>query len=285
MPDKYSALWLSHSSIRDFQNCPRAYFLNNIYRDPKTNRKIQLVSPPLALGSAVHQVIEHLSDIPVEKRFDTSLLDLFDSAWRQFSGKVGGFSDKATEERYKERGRAMLRNVMQSPGPLKAKAVKIKGDLPQYWFSEAEEMILCGKIDWLEYLEESDSVHIIDFKTGKNNDDGSLQLPIYVLLVTELQNRPVAKASYWYLEGDGGLVEQQLPDKTEAYEAVMTIAKQIKLARKLERFKCPKGELGCRYCQPLEKIVNGEAEYVGQGEYGKDCYILPTQQQPEVAIH
>ncbi len=284
MPDKYSALWLSHSSIRDFQQCPRSYYLNNVYKDPQNNKKIQLISPPLALGSAVHQIIEHLSDLPVAQRFTTSLVDLFEKAWSQYTGLKGGFTDQTTEERYKERGRAMLRTVMQHPGPLANKAIKVQEDLPQYWFSEADEMILCGKIDWLEYLPATDSVHIIDFKTGKNNDEGSLQLPIYLLLVSHVQKRKVDGASYWYLESGGELTTQVLPQIDEAYELVMSVAKQIKLAKKLDRFKCPQAEIGCKYCHPLEKIITGEATFVGQGEYGKNCYILPKDQVQEAKL-
>lgn len=284
MPDKYSALWLSHSSIRDFQQCPRSYYLNNMYRDPQTNKKIQLVSPPLSLGSAVHQIIEHLSDLPVDKRFETSLVELFDKIWPNFTGLKGGFSDQTTEERYKERGKAMLRTVMQHPGPLANKAIKVQEDLPQYWLSESDEMILCGKIDWLEYIPETDSVHIIDFKTGKNNDEGSLQLPIYLLLVSNVQKRKVAGASYWYLESGANLTGQTLPTAEAAYDQVMLVAKQIKLARKLDRFKCPQGEIGCKFCRSLEKIVSGEAIFVGQGEYGKNCYVLPKDQMQEAKL-
>lgn len=255
-----------------------------MYRDPQTNKKIQLVSPPLSLGSAVHQIIEHLSDLPVDKRFETSLVELFDKIWPNFTGLKGGFSDQTTEERYKERGKAMLRNVMQHPGPLANKAIKVQEDLPQYWLSESDEMILCGKIDWLEYLPEMDSVHIIDFKTGKNNEEGSLQLPIYLLLVSNVQKRKVAGASYWYLENGANLTEQTLPTAEDAYDQVMLVAKQIKLARKLDRFKCPQGEIGCKYCRSLEKIVSGEAIFVGQGEYGKNCYVLPKDQMQEAKL-
>src|SRR3989338_4517432 len=116
MKDKYTAVWVSHSSITDFLKCPRAYFLHNIY---------------------------------------------------------------------KKRGEEMLSYLGQNPGPLKNLAVKIKMDLPYYYLSEQDNIILCGKIDWLEYLPESDSVHIIDFKTGRGEEDkDSLQLPIYHLLVT-----------------------------------------------------------------------------------------------------
>ena len=35
--DKYTAVWVSHSSMGDFLKCPRAYFLHNVYKDPKTD--------------------------------------------------------------------------------------------------------------------------------------------------------------------------------------------------------------------------------------------------------
>ena len=57
-------------------------------------------------------------------------------------------------------------------------------------FSPEENIILCGKIDWLKYNEDTDSVCIIDFKTGKHDENGeSLQLPIYQLLLKNLQKR------------------------------------------------------------------------------------------------
>jgi len=74
MNDKFTATWVSHSSIRDFLNCPRAYYLNNVYKDPATNHKIQIVSPALSLGSSVHEVIESLSNLPTKDRFKESLL-------------------------------------------------------------------------------------------------------------------------------------------------------------------------------------------------------------------
>ena len=64
MPDQYTAVWVSHTSISDFLQCPRAYYLKNVYKDPKTRHKIQLMSPPLALGQVVHSVLESLSILP-----------------------------------------------------------------------------------------------------------------------------------------------------------------------------------------------------------------------------
>lgn len=274
MPDQYTAVWVSHTSISDFLQCPRAYYLKNVYKDPKTRHKIQLMSPPLALGQAVHSVLESLSVLTGPERFKESLIVKLDRHWQKLAGKKGGFFNQEVEALYLERGRAMLQKVMDQPGPLANLAVKIKEELPHYWLSEEEGIILCGKIDWLEYLKENDGVNIIDFKTSKNEEnESSLQLPIYHLLVHNCQHRQVSKASYWYLE-TGKIVEKTLPDLATAHAQILKIAKEMKLARQLERFKCPHGEAGCFACRPFEKIIRGEAEYVGENDYHQDIYVL-----------
>jgi len=276
MPDKYSAVWVSHSSISDFQKCPRAYYLKNVYKDPKSGNKIQVMNPSLALGGAVHEVVESLSNLPTDQRLKDSLLEKFDKVWLKLSGKKGGFWDKETEQKFKKRGEDMLRKIIENPGPISQLTVKIKEDLPHYWLSEDDGIILCGKIDWLQYLSDTDSVHIIDFKTSKNEEIGtSLQLPIYLLLVGNTQKRKVSKMSYWYLERDSEPKEVDLPDEQESYEKILKVAKEMKLARQLNRFRCPEGEAGCFACKPFEKIISGQAEFVGVGGYRQDIYIIP----------
>lgn len=282
MPDKFTATWLSHSSVSDFLNCPRAYYLKNVYKDPKTNHKIQITSPALALGSSVHEVVESLSLLPTKDRFSESLLEKFDRVWKKYSGKRGGFLDKDTEAEYKLKGETMLSRVTKNPGPVANLSVKIKEGLPYYWLSEEDNIILCGKVDWLEYLPDSDSVHIIDFKTGKNKEkDDSLQLPIYHLLVKNTQKRKVDRASYWYLAQEDQLEPKELPDLLTAHEHILSIGKKIKVARQLNVFKCPEGESGCWHCRPMEQILKGEGEYVGENDFRQDMYILPTKNQTQ----
>lgn len=272
--DKYTAIWVSYSSISDFLKCPRAYFLKNIYRDPVTHRKFKIVSPPLSLGQSVHEVLEALSVLPVAQRFSESLVIKFGEVWKKVSGKRGGFPNLEVESEYKRRGEEMLLRIMKNPGPLAKPAVKIKMDLPYYWFSPEDNIILCGKIDWLEYIPENDKVHIIDFKTSKTDENpDSLQLPIYCLLVTNCQKRDVEKISYWYLERDEGLVETKMPDMDSCRQKIYDIAKQIKTARKLGIFKCSNPE-GCTYCKPLEAVLEGHGEHVGIDDFNCDLYIL-----------
>lgn len=277
--DKYSAVWVSHSSMGDFLKCPRAYYLHNVYKDPKTGRKINLVAPAMSLGLAVHNTLEDLKEIPLEERLQRDLLADYEKAWEAVSGKPGGFKTAEEEAEYKARGRAMIERVTKNLGPIAKKTVRLKPAKnnmpPNFVLSEEDNIILCGLIDWLEYMEEDDSVKVIDFKTGKHEEaEDSLQLPIYLLLLSELQKRKVSGAAYWYLDKDDEPVDVPLPDINEAREKVLAVARRVKEAREKKEFTCPNGEAGCFACRPYEQIVRGEAEYLGVGGYGQDIYLV-----------
>ena len=274
-PDKYSAIWLSFSSITDFLNCPRAYYLKNIYRDPDSGNKIQIANPSLSLGSAVHEVIEQLSHMVTKDRLSTPFTVLLDRIWDKYTGKQGGFISKQYERKYKDLAQEMLSYVYQHPGPLKQKAIKIKMDLPFFWLSEEHNLILCGRIDWMEYLEDKDSVHIIDFKTGQRQEKkDSWQLPIYYMLAANCQNRPVVKQSYWYLAKKTEPEAQEIPNYDQAEKELIKIGLKIKTARQLNSFNCPHG--GCNFCRPFEQILKHQAELVGISTYGANLYLLDT---------
>lgn len=274
--DKYSAVWVSHSSISDYLKCPRSYYLRNIYKNPKTGRKMTVMKPALALGQAVHEVIESLAVLPKDERFKVSLVKKLDPAWLKIAGKKGGFGSFSEEKEYRDRAIRMLTNLQENPGPLTQMAIKIKTgkmNLPNFYLSQEENIILCGKIDWLTFNETNNSVTIIDFKTGKNEENQeSLQLPIYLLLATNTQRREVEGALYWYLDRDEGMVKMELPKYKDAYKLVMNVAMKIKIARKDGNFSCPAG--GCNACRMYERILNGEGEFVGISETNQDIYII-----------
>lgn len=277
--DPFKATWVSHSSMGDFIKCPRAYYLHNVYKDPKTRRKINLVSPALSLGLAVHDVLEGLDKYKTEDRFKRDLLLDLENAWKKVTGKKGGFKSLEQELESKERAIKMIERVIKNPEPMQKKIVKLKeaenGLPPNYYLSEDENIILCGKIDWLIWKPEDDSVQILDFKTGKHDEsEDSLQLPIYQLLLKNLQKRKVTGASYWYLDKDDKPIDVELPDVDESFRRVYELAQKVKYARENSEFDCPKGEGGCFACRPFEKILKGEAEYIGVGDMKQDLYLL-----------
>lgn len=276
--DKYNAVWVSHSSIGDFLKCPRLYYLHNVYKNEE-GKKINLTSPALSLGIAVHEVLEGLSKYKVEERFFKPLEEIFEEEWAKVSGKKGGFKSLEEEAEAKERGRNMVLRVAKNPGPLANKTVKIPPSHnnmpPNIYLSEDENIILNGKIDWLEYIPEDDSIRVLDFKTGRNEEkEGSLQLPIYLLLLKNLQKRKISGAAYWYLDMSDTPVSVKLPDVEKARDQILDIARKIKYAREKGEFDCPKGAGGCYACKPFEKILKGEAEYIGTGNYGQEIYII-----------
>lgn len=278
MPDKYTAVWVSHSSMGDFIRCPRAYYLKNVYKSPITKRKMNIVTPAMSLGVSVHEVLEGLGDFPSEERMNRDLLAWFDTVWQKVSGTKGGFTSQAQEKEYKDRGVTMLTNVTKDPKFLTNKRIKLpKGEMnPNFYLSEDDNIILNGLIDWIEYLPETDSLHIIDFKTGKYEEgENSLQLPIYLLLCHALQKRNVTKASYWYLEQDS-ISQKELPDIDTARRDVLQVALLVKSAREKGEFQCPKGPEGCFHCKPFEKILAKDPTvvYIGVGGFNQDMYML-----------
>mgnify|MGYP001559485570 CR=1 FL=1 len=266
--DKYSAVWVSHSSIGDFLKCPRAYFLRNMYKNER-GRKVNVVSPALSLGSAVHETLEGLLKYKAEERASQPLEAQFQENWHKVAGKQGGFKTVEEEAEAKTRGLGMIARVAKNLGPLLNKAVKLKEHAnnmpPNFYLSPENEynIILSGKIDWLEYVPADDSVRVIDFKTGKRDEDqDSLQLPIYSLLLHNLQKRKVSGAAYWYIDRNDAPTNVQLPEIPVAQEKVLAAAMKVKEAREVGAFACPRGAQGCFACLPFEKIVKGEAELV-----------------------
>ncbi|MBI3337317.1 MAG: PD-(D/E)XK nuclease family protein [Candidatus Staskawiczbacteria bacterium] len=102
--DKYNSVWVSYSSIGDFLKCPRLYFLRNIYRNERGN-KVNIITPALSLGQAVHGALEGLSQYKAEERFLIPLENSFEEEWIKISGKRGGFKNAKEESESKERGK------------------------------------------------------------------------------------------------------------------------------------------------------------------------------------
>ena len=279
MPDKYSAIWVSHSSMGDFLKCPRAYFLHNVYKNP-AGRKINLVNPHLSLGIAVHETLEGLLNFKAEDRFKKSLMQTFEENWQKVSGKIGGFKSEAEEADYKARAKNMIERVDSRRGFLEKLAVKLplhaNNMPPNFYLSEEDNIILSGKIDWLEYVPKDDSVRVIDFKTGKNDENKeSLQLPIYALLLNALQKRKVSGAAYWYIDRNEEPTQMPLPDLVQSKKRVLEVALKVKAAREKNEFSCPYGPQGCFACKPFEKILRGEAELVKVDEARKtEIYMV-----------
>lgn len=255
-------LWISYSGICDFEKCRRFYYLRNLYTTPVTERKIQVADPYLTLGTVVHRVTEELAVLPVEKRKEVQLRHRFERIWDFFSGKRGGFSDSSQENQFYKRGMEMIERLEASE-ILYTPSYSFGPNFPKVRLFKDLDIILVGNIDWVEILAQG-TLHIIDFKTGQTKeDDDSLQLPIYLILGTYNFEKPVEKTSYWYLGQDEVPTEKKLNPSQFYIPIIQQKAIEIKKAIDENLLVCNSPEGSCRHCQPYEKILLNQAEYVG----------------------
>ncbi len=264
-------LWISHSAISAFERCPQSYYYQYQYRDPKTGNRIQIVSPYFSLGLSVHKVLEDLVLVPIEEREKISLKDNFNKVWSDYSGKMGGFVSQKQEKEFKKRGEKMIERVI-STDFLKRPSTQIKGGLPSIDLIPEKNIKLVGSLDWIEILPDN-SLHIIDFKTGKSKEkNDSLQLAIYNILAKEKLDKKVAKFSYWYLEKENKLTSKKMKLTDDLIESIKTKALEIKESVDGNNYPCHYNG-SCFACGDFKKIFNGEAEFL-KTEQGKDHYYV-----------
>lgn len=256
-----NTIWISHTSLGDFEKCKQLYYLRNLYRDKKygNNFRLAVASPYLSLGEAVHDAIDHFTEryVPEQRNLDRLMYE-YKRGWSLKPGRIGGFKDEGQEKEFKERGEAMLERFFKNT--YFSKGMPIRVNFPKFPLVGEDTVILVGNFDWLEKT--PDGLHILDFKTGKEEGEDSLQLPIYAILAKHVLGENVAKISYWYLDRDDEPVEMQIPDLGKTLETVKEKAAKMEDAIKFQAFPCT-AEIGyCKNCHEYHKVINDQAEHV-----------------------
>lgn len=271
-----NAVFISPSSIGDFDKCPQLYFLRNVYRSAKTGLKLQLINPALALGQGVHETIEQFGKLDPKERNKDKLELIYETIWADLSGEKGGFNSAEEEKEYKNRGWVMLDRFLKNSHFLMTTQIKTP-DFPKA--DLGDDIILTGKLDWIEAS--GDGFQIIDFKTGKNEEkEDSIQLPIYALLASKIFKSSDIKTNYWYLDQEDELRKFDLPDMEEFAKSLKQKGTIIKLARQTNSFKCARGGQSCWACKGMLAIKNGEGKLVAIDSVRKqEIYILPPKQE------
>jgi len=265
------AVFLSPSSLADFEKCPQLYYYRNVYRSPR-GLKIQIISPALALGQTVHDTLEQfLKLLPIDRTKD-ELDRIYALIWGNLSGEKGGYTTVEEEAGNKKRGEQMLNRFWANTHFREVEAVKIPS------FPKAElgnDLILTGKLDWVEKFD--DSYKIIDFKTGKNEErEDSQQMPIYAYLVSKVLNNDKIVACYWYLDKDENLTACSLPDLGITFAYLKQKGEIIKMVRQTNSFKCQSGGESCWACRDMLAISQGKGKLVSVDPVNRkqEIYIL-----------
>jgi len=271
-----NAVFISPSSLADFEKCPKLYYYRYVYKTPDTGLKIQIINPPLALGTAVHDTIERFVALEPLLRTETELQNIFSAVWQGLSGEKGGFTTPVEEKEYSDRGEAMLKNFFANEHFHTAQRFK----MPDFLKAElGDDLILTGKLDWIE--KSGEGYKLVDFKTGKNEEkDTSPQLPIYVILASKILQTDDIKANYWYLDQGSELRDVSLPDLEEFFKSLKQKGMVIKKARLTNSFACPKGDR-CWACRDMAAVIidkKGKLVTVDSARK-QEVYILPKVEE------
>lgn len=281
-----NAVFVSPSSLADFEKCPQLYYLRQVYRSPR-GLKIQLINPNLALGQNIHDTLDQFLKLPVEQRTKDELERTFSVIWDLTSGEKGGFSSSEEETIYKKRGEEMLNRFWNNKHFQETEIVKIPS------FPKAElgnDLILTGKLDWIERAEESlpsgeASYKIVDFKTGKNEErEDSQQMPIYAYLVSQVLKTKNITACYWYLDKDKDLTACSLPDLGETFKYLKQKGEIIKMVRQTNSFRCQSGKESCWACKEMLAISQGKGKLISMDPVNRkqEIYIIAGEKELKV---
>lgn len=260
--------YLSYTSLKDFLRCPGAYYLKNIYRDPKTNFRLQLASPNLTLGSTVHDSIKWYLDTK-GKASRQELVGKYRNLWLKYRGKRGGFASREEEAGFGRRGLAMLENFLNNAHRLAAPMPPLS--FPSYHL--IEDMVLIGNFDFVG-LQPDNSLHIVDFKTGSQDEEDTLQLYIYAILAESNFQKPVSQASFWYLDRKDEPSQIVLDLLQQKIDWLKAVALDLKKAVGLNSWKCSRQGL-CFDCRSYQALISGKGLFqFSDYRYRKDIYYL-----------
>lgn len=273
--------------------CAKQYYFE--YLDAYTSdfrNKLQLKqilmedgrSKELVFGDIIHRTLNDFFHLPQEERSEEALIELFQKTWAGPRGKEKGFPDLEDERNQYKRGRELLQRFarQQNLRPEISYLPKAEGEGEfvkenLLAFPLEPGVILQGKIDRID--REAEGYHLIDYKTSRSESrdnrsaaeiarsevvgPSNLQLFAYAILSRQALGKPIAKASYLYLEtGDFKPHPVNAEIEEEARQRILEVVAKIKAD---EEF-APRPGKRCYWCPYVEfcPAKDKASEYISE---------------------
>lgn len=244
---------LSATALDNYITCPWKYFYVNLIRIPQAQNK------HLLYGTAVHEALKDFFDLRTkgEEAGKTYLENRFEDALTHQAIEECDF------EATLEKGKIALADwydFYHSKWPQRALTeLRIAG-------IELEPGVLInGKLDKIEFLDESNRVNVVDYKTGKpksrnviegntKNSDGNYkrQLVFYNLLLNKLEKYKMISGEIDFIEADdaGKFHKESFSinseEVVELEQEIIRISHEIQELSFWDKF-CE--DVDCRYCE------------------------------------
>lgn len=231
---------ISPYKLSVFQLCPQQYkfiYLDGLLDAYRQHR------PYFTMGEHVHATLkDFLSVITPEKRNYQTASQLLHLKWAR---NRQGFRDREDEKKWGEKALLQLENFVRRED-LSLSPFLVE----DYHEIEIEEKLtLLGRIDRVD--KKGESLHVIDYKTGKlkPREVDPLQLYFYALILERKFQLPVASVAYYFL-GENKIIDYQ-PTRKNLQKALDSIKDQVGKILKEKAFPATLNQY-CLTCDFLE---------------------------------
>ncbi|MEJ8554837.1 RecB family exonuclease [Tepidibacter sp. Z1-5] len=217
-------LYLSNTSIQTFLQCKQKFKYKYI---DKMSVSESNPNKYLSFGNSIHTTLANFNLIADSKYKQLDILhNLLRKNWIR-----DGYESKEEEREFGLRGLDMLSNYYSKPQDKGKKNLIIE----EMIYKNNDDYVLCGKLDKV-YIDNKDSVEIIDYKTGNTvTPVDNLQLSIYLILAKEKLNYYPSKVSLYYLSKNKKITNEIDENSIKnSNEIVSNLCEKIK---KEENFK------------------------------------------------
>ena len=250
---------LSPSRASQFKTCPQQFKFANVDKLKEPTNEVQ------AKGTAVHQALEDLFELPKEDRDTEKLHNLFRAAWtkvRRTDEHHSLFSSVDEEREWGVDGLKLLNNYMSMEDPKSFDPLErerwVRGTI--------EDLNLRGILDRMDRNQNGELI-IVDYKSGKApaekyKEPRFFALKLYALLIrdelgitpTELKLIYLKNSTIHTLKVDNKMLD-------EVKIEILDIWSDIKLAFEENNFPATKNALCKNWCyyKPICPVFNDNA--------------------------
>ena len=250
---------LSPSRASQFKTCPQQFKFANVDKLKEPTNEVQ------AKGTAVHQALEDLFELPKEERDTEKLHNLFRAAWtkvRRTDEHHNLFSSVDEEREWGVDGLKLLNNYMSMEDPKSFDPLErerwVRGTI--------EDLNLRGILDRMDRNQNGELI-IVDYKSGKAptekyKEPRFFALKLYALLIrdelgitpTELKLIYLKNSTIHTLKVDNKMLD-------EVKIEILDIWSDIKLAFEENNFPATKNALCKNWCyyKPICPVFNDNA--------------------------
>ena len=250
---------LSPSRASQFKTCPKQFKFANVDKLKEPTNEVQ------AKGTAVHQALEDLFELPKEDRDTEKLHNLFRAAWtkvRRTDEHHNLFSSVDEEREWGVDGLKLLNNYMSMEDPKSFDPLErerwVRGTI--------EDLNLRGILDRMDRNQNGELI-IVDYKSGKApaekyKEPRFFALKLYALLIrdelgitpTELKLIYLKNSTIHTLKVDNKMLD-------EVKIEILDIWSDIKLAFEENNFPATKNALCKNWCyyKPICPVFNDNA--------------------------